>query len=127
ERRRQPRIRDLRPERPDRHAGPGDARFHQSAALYVHRSRQVPGDVPRILRPGASRHGDRIRGGRGGQRRQTMSAAQNAGALYPANEVLTRGERVVLNLYVISALLVFVLMMLLGLTMRTSQSTWMNV
>jgi len=56
-----------------------------------------------------------------------MSAAQNAGALYPANEMLTRGERVVLNLYVISALLVFVLMMLLGLTMRTSQSTWMNV
>ena len=56
-----------------------------------------------------------------------MSATQPAGALYPANEALTRGERIVLNLYAISALLVFVLMMLLGLTMRVSQSTWIGV
>jgi cytochrome c oxidase subunit 1 len=56
-----------------------------------------------------------------------MSGAQTAGALYPANEALTRRERVVLNLYVISALLVFVLMMILGLTMRTSQSKWISV
>lgn len=56
-----------------------------------------------------------------------MSAAQSAVALYPANEALTRGERIVLDLYVISALLVFVLMMLLGLTMRMGQSTWIDV
>jgi cytochrome c oxidase subunit 1 len=56
-----------------------------------------------------------------------MSAAESAIALYPANESLTRAERVVLDLYVISALLVFVLMMLLGLTMRVSQSTWIDV
>ena len=56
-----------------------------------------------------------------------MSDAQTVGVLHPANEALTRDERIVLNLYFISALLVFVLMMLLGLTMRTSQSTWMSV
>jgi cytochrome c oxidase subunit 1 len=51
----------------------------------------------------------------------------SAPALYPADEALGRGERVVLNLYAISALLVFVLMMLLGLTMRATQSTWIGV
>jgi cytochrome c oxidase subunit 1 len=56
-----------------------------------------------------------------------MNATQAPDALYPANETLTRGERVVLNLYVVSALLVFVLMMLLGLTMRLTQSTWLAV
>ena len=56
-----------------------------------------------------------------------MSAAEPAGALYPANEALTRRERVVFDLYVISALLVFVLMMLLGLTMRVGQSAWIGV
>jgi cytochrome c oxidase subunit 1 len=56
-----------------------------------------------------------------------MSATQASSALYPANEALTRGERVVLNLYVISALVVFVLMMLLGLTMRLAQSTWLGI
>lgn len=47
--------------------------------------------------------------------------------LYPADEVLTRNERIVFNLYVVSVLLVFVLMMLLGLTMRLAQSTWLGV
>ena len=56
-----------------------------------------------------------------------MSASQPAQPLYPANEALTRGERVVVNFYVVSALAVFVLMMLLGLTMRMGQSTWLDV
>lgn len=56
-----------------------------------------------------------------------MSANQSPGTLYPANEALSRGERVVLNFYAISALSVFVLMMLLGLTMRLSQSTWLDI
>jgi cytochrome c oxidase subunit I len=56
-----------------------------------------------------------------------MSATPTSNALYPANEALTRTERVVLNLYVISALVVFVLMMLLGLTMRLAQSAWLGV
>ncbi len=56
-----------------------------------------------------------------------MNASQPAGALHPANEVLTRNERIVFNLYTISALLVFVLMMLLGLTMRMAQSNWIGV
>jgi cytochrome c oxidase subunit 1 len=47
--------------------------------------------------------------------------------LYPADEALTRNERIVFNLYVASVLLVFVLMMLLGLTMRLAQSTWLGV
>ncbi len=48
-------------------------------------------------------------------------------ALHPDNETLTRGERVVLNLYIISALAVFLLMMTLGLVMRMAQGTWVNV
>jgi cytochrome c oxidase subunit 1 len=47
--------------------------------------------------------------------------------LHPADEVLTRNERIVFNLYVVSVLLVFVLMMLFGLTMRLAQSTWLGV
>ena len=56
-----------------------------------------------------------------------MSPTQASNALYPADEALTRGERVVLNLYVVSALLVFVLMMLFGLAMRMAQSNWLSV
>jgi cytochrome c oxidase subunit 1 len=52
-----------------------------------------------------------------------MSATE----LYPANEVLPRNERIVFNLYVISVLVVLVLMMLFGLTMRMAQGTWINV
>jgi len=47
--------------------------------------------------------------------------------LHPADEALTRNERIVFNLYIVSAVLVFVLMMLLGLTMRLTQSTWIEV
>ncbi len=47
--------------------------------------------------------------------------------LHPADERLTRNERIVFNLYVVSALLIFILMMLLGLTMRLAQSTWLGV
>ena len=47
--------------------------------------------------------------------------------LHPADERLTRNERIVFNLYVVSALLVLVLLMLLGLTMRLAQSTWLAV
>jgi cytochrome c oxidase subunit 1 len=56
-----------------------------------------------------------------------MSATLPVDSLYPANEALSRAERIVVNLYVISALVVFVLMMLLGLTMRMGQSTWLEV
>lgn len=54
-----------------------------------------------------------------------MSAAQleqEAG-----KEGLTRGERAVLLLYIVSALAVFVLMMLLGLCMRMAQGTWIDI
>ncbi|MGH8462241.1 MAG: cbb3-type cytochrome c oxidase subunit I [Stenotrophobium sp.] len=47
--------------------------------------------------------------------------------LYPADEALSRNERIVLNTYVISTLLVFVLMMLFGLLMRMAQGTWINL
>ena len=47
--------------------------------------------------------------------------------VHPHDETLTRGEGIVLNLYVISALAVFVVMMLLGLVMRMAQGTWINV
>ncbi|MGH8267569.1 MAG: cbb3-type cytochrome c oxidase subunit I, partial [Steroidobacteraceae bacterium] len=47
--------------------------------------------------------------------------------MHPDNESLTHGESVVLNLYVISALVVFLLMMLFGLVMRMAQGTWINV
>lgn len=47
--------------------------------------------------------------------------------LYPQNERLIGGERVVFNLYIITALTVFVLMMSLGLAMRMAQGTWIDI
>ncbi|KAB2900010.1 MAG: cytochrome C oxidase subunit I [Dokdonella sp.] len=47
--------------------------------------------------------------------------------LYPESERLPRGERITFNLYMISALLLFVLMMVLGVIMRMGQSLWLNV
>jgi cytochrome c oxidase subunit 1 len=46
---------------------------------------------------------------------------------HPASEAMTRSERVVLDLYLVTALAVFILMMLLGLTMRMAQGTWLDV
>ena len=47
--------------------------------------------------------------------------------LYPEQERLKGSERGVFNLYMITALLLFLLMMLLGLTMRFAQATWLSV
>jgi len=47
--------------------------------------------------------------------------------LYPASERLTRNERIVFNLYVISSLVVLLLLMLFGLTMRMAQGAWITV
>jgi cytochrome c oxidase subunit I len=47
--------------------------------------------------------------------------------VHPDTETLTRLESGLLNPYVISALAVFVLMMLLGLIMRMGQGSWINV
>ena len=47
--------------------------------------------------------------------------------LYPQDERLEGGSRVAFNLYMVSALALFVLMMLIGLTMRMSQATWLGV
>ncbi|MGH8455357.1 MAG: cbb3-type cytochrome c oxidase subunit I [Stenotrophobium sp.] len=47
--------------------------------------------------------------------------------LHPADEVLTRRERIVFNLYLISSLVVFVLLMLFGLAMRLAQGTWISI
>jgi cytochrome c oxidase subunit 1 len=48
-------------------------------------------------------------------------------ASHPKNETLTRGERIVLGLYIVSSLAVFILMMLLGLCMRMAQGTWLDL
>ncbi|MGH8361789.1 MAG: cbb3-type cytochrome c oxidase subunit I [Gammaproteobacteria bacterium] len=47
--------------------------------------------------------------------------------LYPEDEKLPRNERIVFNLYIITAVVLFVLMMLLGLSMRLTQATWAGV
>jgi cytochrome c oxidase subunit 1 len=47
--------------------------------------------------------------------------------VHPQSEMMGRNERIVLNLYVISALVVFLLMMLFGLAMRMAQGTWLSV
>ncbi|TAL72751.1 MAG: cytochrome C oxidase subunit I, partial [Rhodanobacter sp.] len=47
--------------------------------------------------------------------------------MYPENERLAGGNRAAFNLYVISAVALFVLMMLLGLIMRMGQATWLAV
>ena len=47
--------------------------------------------------------------------------------MYPDNERLEGGNRIAFNLYIISAVALFLLMMLLGLTMRMGQATWLSV
>src|SRR5574337_1190399 len=47
--------------------------------------------------------------------------------MYPDDERLPPGERAAFNLYLISSVLLFVLMMLIGLVMRTAQGEWMSV
>lgn len=47
--------------------------------------------------------------------------------LYPEDEKLPRNERNVFNLYLITVLVLFLLMMLLGLTMRMTQADWIGV
>lgn len=47
--------------------------------------------------------------------------------LYPDDERLAGGERLTFNLYLVSALVLFVLMMLLGVTLRMSQAQWIAV
>ncbi len=47
--------------------------------------------------------------------------------MYPDSERLDGGERTAFNLYLITSVALFVLMMLLGLIMRMSQATWLSV
>lgn len=51
----------------------------------------------------------------------------SADTLFPENERLTGADRWVFDLYLIVSLAVFILMMLLGLTMRMAQGTWVDV
>ncbi len=47
--------------------------------------------------------------------------------LYPPDERLEGGNRVTFNLYLITAVVLFVVMMLIGLSMRMSQATWITL
>src|SRR3546814_7320336 len=47
--------------------------------------------------------------------------------MYPDNEHLAGQDRLAFNLYIITAVALFVLMMLLGVTMRMAQSTWITL
>lgn len=47
--------------------------------------------------------------------------------LYPRDERLDGGNRIAFDLYVITAVALFVVLMLLGLTMRMTQATWLGV
>ncbi|HET6579086.1 MAG TPA: hypothetical protein VFG66_12215, partial [Gemmatimonadales bacterium] len=46
---------------------------------------------------------------------------------YPDTEALSRSERNALNLYLVSALMLFLLLMSFGLTMRLAQSAWIAI
>jgi cytochrome c oxidase subunit 1 len=47
--------------------------------------------------------------------------------LYPDTEALTPRERTVLNLYLVSALVLFIVLMAFGLTMRLAQGAWIAI
>lgn len=47
--------------------------------------------------------------------------------LYPDDERLTGGARTAFNLYAVTALALFVVLMLVGVTMRMAQATWLHV
>lgn len=46
--------------------------------------------------------------------------------MYPKNEQLPHGERIIFNFYIITSLVLFLLMMALGLTMRMMQGEWIG-
>lgn len=48
-------------------------------------------------------------------------------ALYPEDEKLPRNERIVFDLYIVTGVVLFVLMMLLGLSMRMAHATWIGI
>jgi cytochrome c oxidase subunit 1 len=48
-------------------------------------------------------------------------------ALYPENEALPARERAVLNLYLVTTLVLFITLMVFGLTMRLAQGAWLTV
>ena len=47
--------------------------------------------------------------------------------LYPQEERLAGGERTIFNLYLITALLAFLALMMVGLAMRMTQATWLEL
>ncbi|MBP9593225.1 MAG: hypothetical protein KBE42_14215, partial [Steroidobacteraceae bacterium] len=47
--------------------------------------------------------------------------------LYPQDERLDGGSRVAFNLYIVTAVALFAGLMLIGLTMRMAQATWLAV
>jgi cytochrome c oxidase subunit 1 len=47
--------------------------------------------------------------------------------MHPQSESLARGERIALDLYVVTALAVFLLMMIFGIAMRMAQAGWVEV
>lgn len=47
--------------------------------------------------------------------------------MYPEDERLKGGERAAFDLYIISAITLFVLMMLIGVTMRMAQANWFGI
>lgn len=47
--------------------------------------------------------------------------------MYPDDERLAGGERVVFDLYLVTAIALFLLMMLLGLSMRMAQAEWLSI
>ena len=47
--------------------------------------------------------------------------------MYPDSEHLDGGERGAFNLYIITSMALFLLMMLIGLTMRMGQAQWLSV
>src|ERR1035437_329926 len=117
----QPRLRHLRPEWPVDCANPGDAGLHQPPHPHFHGTRQVPVPLPGVLWVGSSQYDHGVRS------RCRAAGGQVMSALHQPTETLSRRERIVLNLYAITGLAVFVLMMLGGIAMRMSQGTWIEL
>src|SRR5262249_14681248 len=111
--RRQPRIQHLHAQRPPACADAGDARIRQSIARPVRRARHLSRAVPRVLRHVASRHESGDRGGEGGG---AMSAVGT-----PSDQYAARLTRVTL-VWVAVGLVLFPVLALLGVVMRTLQA-----
>src|SRR5262249_50910926 len=115
---REPRVQPLCPRRAPDRADTGDARVHEPAPCHVRSARHVHRVVPRILRHEPSPHAwsDRGQVGPGGRMTQTVTTT---------DQVYTQRLTRITLIWVLTALVLFPVLAILGFFMRGMQAGFM--